>query len=86
MSQMKNDHIKIIPAYKGIGVYSLTNKVNGKKSESITIRVPKGQKAVIKAAADNAGESVNCYIKKAIDERMEGEARITLATTSTLFL
>ena len=29
----------------------------------------------IKAAADAAGEKVNSYIKKAIDERMEREAR-----------
>ena len=28
----------------------------------------------IKAAADKAGETVNGYIKKAIDERMEREA------------
>lgn len=39
--------------------------------EDIRIRVPKGHKGTIKAAADSVGESVNGYIKKAIDERME---------------
>lgn len=39
--------------------------------EDIRIRVPKGHKSVIKAAADSVGESVNGYIKRAIDERME---------------
>lgn len=42
--------------------------------EDIRIRVPKGQKEIIKAAAAAAGESVNGYIKKAIDDRMEREA------------
>lgn len=41
--------------------------------EDIRIRVPKGQKEIIKAAAAAAGESVNGYIKKAIDDRMERE-------------
>lgn len=42
--------------------------------EDIRFRVPKGQKAVIKAAADRAGESVNGYIKTAVEERMKHEA------------
>ena len=33
----------------------------------------KGKKEIIKAAADAAGESVNAYINKAVDERMERE-------------
>lgn len=42
--------------------------------EDIRIRVPKGQKNIIKAAAEKAGESVNGYIKKAIDQRMERDS------------
>lgn len=42
-----------------------------KNYDEIKVRVEKGQKEIIKAAADHAGESVNGYIKKAIDERME---------------
>lgn len=41
--------------------------------DRLEITVPKGQKAIIKAAAENAGESLNGYIKRAIDERMERE-------------
>ena len=41
--------------------------------EDIRIRVPKGQKDIIKAAAEQAGESLNGYIKKAVDQRMERE-------------
>lgn len=43
--------------------------------EDIRFRVPKGQKAVIKAAAERAGESVNGYIKTAVEQRMEREAK-----------
>lgn len=41
--------------------------------EDIRIRVPKGQKNIIKAAAENAGESLNTYVRKSIDQRMERE-------------
>ena len=34
----------------------------------------------IKAAADNAGEPVNGYIKKAIDERMERDSQAPSST------
>ena len=39
----------------------------------IPLNVQKEKYDQIKAAADNAGEKVNSYIKKAIDERMERE-------------
>ena len=42
--------------------------------EDIRIRVPKGQKDIIKAAAEQAGESLNTYVLKSIDQRMEREA------------
>lgn len=37
----------------------------------ILLGIQKEKYEEIKAAADHAGESVNGYIKKAIDERME---------------
>lgn len=42
-----------------------------KNLKRIPLDVRKEKYEDIKAAADSAGESVNCYIKKAIDERME---------------
>lgn len=42
--------------------------------EDIRFRVPKGQKAAIKAAAERAGESVNGYIKTAVEQRMQHES------------
>lgn len=42
--------------------------------DEIKIRVEKGHRDVIKAAATAAGESVNGYIKKAVDQRMERES------------
>lgn len=40
----------------------------------IPLDVQKEKYDQIKAAADTAGEKVNSYIKRAIDERMEREA------------
>ena len=42
--------------------------------DEIKVRVEKGKREIIKAAAEQAGESVNGYIKKAIDQRMEQDA------------
>ena len=39
--------------------------------EDVRIRVPKGQKAVIKAHAESQGESMNAFVVRAIDETME---------------
>ena len=47
------------------------------KLKRIPLDVQKEQYERIKAAADAAGESVNGYIKRAIDERMEREATVT---------
>lgn len=41
--------------------------------DRIELTVPKGQKEVIIKAATAAGESLNGYIKKAVDQRMERE-------------
>lgn len=39
--------------------------------DEIKIRVPKGDKAIIKGHADDRGESVNEFIKRAITEAIE---------------
>lgn len=44
-----------------------------KALKRIPLDVQKEKYDEIKAAADHAGETVNGYIKKAIDERMERE-------------
>lgn len=45
-----------------------------KKLKRIPLDVQKEKYEEIAAAADAAGEKVNSYIKKAIDERMKREA------------
>ena len=42
--------------------------------DEIKVRVEKGKREIIKTAATASGESVNGYIKKAVDQRMEREA------------
>ena len=42
--------------------------------DEIKVRVENGKREIIKTAATAAGESVNGYIKKAVDQRMEREA------------
>jgi uncharacterized protein (DUF1778 family) len=46
-------------------------KFNEKAYDRLNPFVPKGRKAEIQAAADALGESLNDFIVKAIDERME---------------
>lgn len=41
--------------------------------DEIKLRLPKGQKALIKEMADANGESVNAYIARAIAQLMEHE-------------
>ena len=53
---------------------AVKNKWNKENYDRIEIIVPKGKKDQIKAAADARGESVNSYINKAVDERMELES------------
>lgn len=45
-------------------------KFNEKAYDRLYPFVPKGRKAEIQAAADAAGETLNEFIVKAIDERM----------------
>lgn len=44
------------------------------KVDTIALRIQKGKKSIIQAHAEAQGESVNAYINKAIDQRMEREA------------
>ena len=46
-------------------------KYLSEKVEDIRIRVPKGQKAVIKAHAEKLDESMNQFVTRAISETME---------------
>ena len=39
--------------------------------EDVRIRVPKGQKAIIKAHAESPEESMNAFVVRAIDETLE---------------
>ena len=40
------------------------------KVETINVRVPKGTKAIIKAHAEQQGESVNAFMLRAAEEAM----------------
>lgn len=50
------------------------NKWNAKAYDRINLTVPKGQKDVIKAHAENHGESVNGFINRAIAEAAEKDS------------
>ena len=43
--------------------------------EDVRIRVPKGQKAVIKNHAEQQGESMNAFVIRAIDETMQRDTQ-----------
>lgn len=45
-------------------------KYLSEKVEDIRIRVPKGQKAIIKAHAESVGESLNQFVIRAINEQI----------------
>ena len=47
------------------------NKYNAKAYDRVNLVVNKGQKDVIKAHADSAGESLNGFINRAIAETMQ---------------
>ena len=60
MSDRKNSQARI----------DANNRYNSKAYDRINIAVPKGQKATVQAAADDAGESVNQYANNALLARM----------------
>lgn len=43
--------------------------------EDVRIRVPKGQKAIIKSHAEKQGESMNAFVIRAIDETMKRDSQ-----------
>jgi len=45
-------------------------RYDDKAYDKFLVRVPKGQKAAIQAAAEQVGESVNGYVNKAVLARM----------------
>ena len=45
--------------------------------EDVRIRVPKGQKEIIKSHAAERGESMNQFVIRAIDETMQREREVT---------
>lgn len=45
-----------------------------KNSDRVEVLFPKGMKALIKAAAEAQGETLNEYVRKAVEERMRREA------------
>lgn len=48
-------------------------RYEAKAYDKVLLRMKKGQRDQIKAAADAAGESVNAYIMAAVSARMEQE-------------
>ena len=42
--------------------------------DEIKVRVPKGERAIIKSHAGALGESVNAFINRAIEETLQREA------------
>lgn len=50
------------------------DRYNSKAYDDIRIRVPKGCKRVLEAAASEAGESINAYVNAAILARLGLEA------------
>lgn len=58
------------------GVRVSADEYNKLKYEDLRVRVPKGQKEVIKTHADSKGESVNGFINRAIAEAMERDNQV----------
>jgi len=69
-------------SYKGKAATRAKNKYNAQNYDSLRIVVPRGRKAEILAVAEAAGDSLNGYVTKAVDERMgSGERRTTRTFT-----
>lgn len=56
---------------KGTAQTRAKNKYNAKTYDNLRIVVPKGQKEVIKAHAEKQNETINGFVKRAINETME---------------
>lgn len=55
------------------------------KTDSILIRVAKGEKEILQAHAQQQGKSLNSFIKEAIDEKMERDKEKDWRITAGLF-
>ena len=51
-------------------------KYEAETVERISLVLPKGKKAIIKAHAESKGQSVNGFINEAIDEKLDREKPI----------
>ena len=49
---------------------AVKNRYNAKAYDQLPIRIPKGQKATVEAAAEAEGESVNGFTNRALLARM----------------
>ena len=56
---------------------AVKNRYNAKAYDELKIRVPKGEKEQIKSHADKQGESLNGFVKRAIDETMKRDNKTT---------
>ncbi len=52
---------------------AVKERYNSKAYDDLRVRVPKGRKAHIQAAAEAAGESLNGYVVGAVEARMVTE-------------
>ena len=59
------------------------DRYNAKAYDELKIRVSKGNKDIIKAHAAAQGESINGYIKKSIDDRMQRDSSSESDTPTT---
>lgn len=60
---------------KGTPQTRAKNKYNAKAYDRIALQVKKGRKDIIKAHAENNGESINGFVNRAIDETMERDKK-----------
>ena len=51
-------------------------KYEAETVERISLVLPKGKKAIIKAHTEHTGQSINGFINEAIDEKMEREGGV----------
>lgn len=75
--QCYNEKTNIFTAGEAMAIsearHKANEKYNAKAYDDIKVRVQKGQKEQIQAAASRQGQSLNAYIVGAVNERMERE-------------
>ena len=55
---------------------AVKNRYNAKAYDRVSLMLPKGRKQVVEAHAEGQGETVNGFIKRAIDETMQRDNAI----------